>query len=82
MEQRADSRAAQFLRPKLAKVIEWKLNRHARNSFEGVVAAFVSNAELKIGAWHKCLYNFLRKRKIVRIATAVTTTQNLANHSP
>ena len=47
MKQCADARSAQFVRPKLAEMIEWKLNRHARNSFEGVVAAFVSNAELK-----------------------------------
>src|SRR6202030_156278 len=82
MQQWADARASQLLRPNLSKMIEWKLNRHACNSFEGVVAAFVSNAEPKIGAWHKRLYNFLRKAKIVRIAAAVTATHNFANSSP
>ena len=47
MKQRADSRAAKFFWPQLAEIIDRKLNRHARNSFEGVVAAFVSNAELQ-----------------------------------
>jgi hypothetical protein len=28
MEQCADSRAAQFLRPKIGEMIEWNLNRH------------------------------------------------------
>ena len=82
MQQCADARASQLLWPKFAETIEWKLNRHACNLFEGVVAAFVSNAEPKIGAWHKRLYTFLRKAKIVRIAAAVTTTHNFANSSP
>ena len=47
MQQCTDPRATQFRRPKVLEMVEWKLNRHARNSFEGVVAAFVSNAELK-----------------------------------
>ncbi len=82
MEQRTDPPAAQFLRPKLAEMIEWELNRHAGNLFESVVAAFVSNAEPRIGAWHKRLYNFLRKMKIAAIASAVTPAQTSANHSP
>jgi hypothetical protein len=29
MQQRPNSRAAQFLRPKVLEMVEWKLNRHA-----------------------------------------------------
>src|SRR5260370_40625437 len=82
MQQRPNSRAAQFLRPKVMEMVERKLNRHTCNLFEGVVAAFVTNAEPKIGAWRKRLYNFLRETKIDRIAIALTATHNFANSSP
>jgi len=47
-----------------------------------LVATFVSNAERENSAWHKRLYNFLRKTKIASIAIAVTAEHIFANSSP
>jgi hypothetical protein len=79
MKQRADTPTAKFFRPKFLQTIEWQFNGHRR---EGLVAAFVSNAESKIDRGER-LYNLRHRTKIITlIAISVIPAHSFANSSP
>jgi hypothetical protein len=60
-------------------MIEWQFNGHTR---EGLVAAFVSNAEPKIRRG-KRVYNLRHRTKIITIiAISVIPAHSFANSSP
>ena len=88
MQQRANARAAKFLRPEFAQMIEWKFDGHSvLLAQRGILARRCSGACVK----HRqpsgvrrgeCLYNFLRNANAARVAIALRTAHNLANNSP
>jgi hypothetical protein len=79
MKKRADPRTTKLFRPKFSQMIEWQFNGHTD---EGLVAAFVSNAEPKIRRG-KHRYNLRHRTKIITIiATSVIAAHSFANSSP
>ena len=79
MKQRADPRTTKLFWPKFLQMIEWQFNGHTR---EGLVAAFVSNADPKIRSGER-LYNLRHRTKIITIiAISVIPAHTFANSSP
>jgi len=85
MQQCADARSAQFFRPKILEMIEWKLNGHSEgyNTImmlylpPSLAAGIIGSAAEDSGS-----YNALRLTKMNTSASSVTAAHNLANHSP
>ena len=88
MEQRPDTRPAQFLWPKFSQMIEWQLDRHGvllaqrGNSRDSVVVPAVSAALAKQALAAPRFHTNLRRTHLATMAIAVTTAHNFANNSP
>ena len=77
MKQRADTRTANFFRPKVAQMIDWEQYGH------GSALSHRAGSRDAIGARRgERIYNFLRKAKTANVVIAVTAAQIFANNSP
>ena len=86
MKQRADLGAAKFFWPKIAEMIEWKLNWHTVVLARSV--GWIERSALDVSyeatfIWHRPRSGRSHLRpKSARITNVVTAAQHSANHSP